>query len=73
MSKERNMRKFVLRVEYGTGKINMLTSNPDLIGALQEFVEEYKKALPDAKMYGLPTITKAEILPLAYIKEEENA
>lgn len=66
------MKKFVLRVEYGTGKINMLTSTPDLIEALQEFMKEYRKALPDAKMYGLPTITKAEILPLAYIKEEKN-
>lgn len=60
------MRKFVLRVEYGTGKLNLLTEKCDLIEALQEFMDEYKKALPDGKMYGLPVITKAEILPLAY-------
>ena len=65
------MRKFVLSVEYGTGKMNMLTNNPDLIGALQEFICEYEKALPDAKMYGLPTISKAELLPLAYQQDED--
>jgi hypothetical protein len=65
------MKKFVLRVEYGTGKANMLTSNPDLIGALNEFIKEYQKALPDTKMYGLPPITKAELLPLMYVKEED--
>jgi len=63
-------KKFVLRVEYGTGKLNMLTDKPDLIEAVQDFMEEYKKALPDAKMYGLPTITKAELLPLAYCGED---
>ena len=64
------MKKFVLRVTYGTGTLNMLTDKPDLIDALKEFHEEYKKSLPDTKMYGLPTIIKGELLPLAYYKEE---
>ena len=64
------LRKYVLIVEYGTGKINILTEQPDLILALQEFAEEYRKALPDTKMYGLPIITRAELLPLAYFKEK---
>ena len=63
------MKKFVLRVTYGTGTINMLTDNSDLVEALKEFQEEYKKSLPDTKMYGLPTIIKGELLPLAYYKE----
>ena len=64
-------RKYVLRVEYGTGKLNMITEQPDLILALQEFAKDYQDALPDTKMYGLPTILKAELLPLAYFKEKE--
>lgn len=65
-------RKYVLSVEYGTGKMNVLTEQPDLILALQEFAEEYKKSLPDTKMYGLPTIIKAELLSLAYFKEDSS-
>lgn len=63
------MKKFVLRVEYGTGGVNMLTRHPDLVKALQEFLDEYKKAIPDSKIDGMPTITKAELLPLMYSKE----
>lgn len=63
-------RKYVLAVEYGTGKMNIITEQPDLIAALQEFAEAYKKALPDTKMYGLPPILKAELLPLVYFKEK---
>lgn len=66
------MQKFVLRIEYGTGKLNIMTNEPDLVKAIQKFQEEYKKALPDTKMYGLPPITKAELLPLAYYKENEE-
>lgn len=65
------MRKFVLRVEYGTGGVNMLTTKPDLVDALQEFLDEYRKAIPDSKIDGMPTITKVEIFPLMY-KREEN-
>ena len=65
------MKKFVLRVEYGTGKASMLTGCPDLVGAINEFLKEYERALPDTKMYGLPAITKAELLPLMYKKEEK--
>lgn len=59
-------KKYVLTVEYGTGKIAMLTSTNDITEALKEFLTEYSKALPDTKMYGLPTIIKAEIMPLKY-------
>ena len=63
------MKKFVLRVTYGTGTLNMLTDKPDLIAALEEFREKYKKSLPDTKMYALPDIIAGELLPLAYYKE----
>jgi len=59
-------KRFVLRVYYGTGSAAMLTGTPDLVEALEEFLENYKKAIPDAKMYGLPSIIKAEIIPLMY-------
>jgi hypothetical protein len=63
------MKRFVLRVRYGTGTLNVLTDKPDLISALEEFREEYKKSLPDTKMYGLPDIIEGELLPLAYYRE----
>ena len=66
------MKKFVLCVEYGTGKASMLTESPDLLEALQEFVEEHKKVFPDTKMYGIPFIQKAELYPLIYRKDIEN-
>ena len=59
-------KRYVLIVEYGTGKIAMLTSTNDITEALKEFLAEYSKALPDTKMYGLPSIIKAEIVPLKY-------
>ena len=59
-------KKYVLTVEYGTGKVGMITSSPDITIALQEFLEEYGKGLPDTKMYGLPSIIKAEILPIVF-------
>lgn len=64
--------KYILIVEYGTGKISTPTKHSDLLLALKEFAQEYQAALPDTKMYGLPPILKAEILPLAYHKEEEG-
>ena len=64
------MKKFVLCVEYGTGKASMLTESPDLLQALEEFVEEHKSAFPESKMYGIPFIQKAEIYPLMYRKED---
>ena len=67
------MKKFVLCVEYGTGKASMLTESPDLLQALQEFVEEHKRVFPDTKMYGMPFIQKAELYPLIYKKEESNS
>ena len=66
------MKKFVLCVEYGTGKASMLTESPDLLQALQEFVEEHKRVFPDTKMYGMPFIQKAELYPLMYKKEENS-
>lgn len=66
------MKKFVLCVEYGTGKASMLTESPDLLQALQEFVEEHKKVFPDTKMYGIPFIQKAELYPLMYKSAEKR-
>lgn len=66
------MRKFVLCVEYGTGKASMITSSPDLLQALQEFIDEHKKVFPDTKMYGMPFIQKAELYPLMYNRKEVN-
>lgn len=66
------MRKFVLCVEYGTGKASMITSSPDLLQALQEFIDEHKKVFPDTKMYGMPFIQKAELYPLMYNRKEIN-
>lgn len=71
-------KQFILIVEYGTGKATMLTKTPDLLQAIQEFLAEYGKAIPSTKMYGLPEIKKAEILPLLYrseglcLQESEN-
>ena len=62
-------KQFILIVEYGTGRATMLTGTPDLFEALQDFLVEYRKALPNTKMYGLPEIKKAEILPLLYRSE----
>lgn len=65
------MKKFVLCVEYGTGKASMITEEPDLLSALDEFVREYRKVLPDTKMCGMPFIQKAEIYPLMYHKDSK--
>jgi hypothetical protein len=59
-------KKFVLRVKYGTGEAYMETYNPDLVKAIQEFQDKYKRALPDTKMYGLPPIISASIHPLMW-------
>lgn len=66
------VRKFVLCVEYGTGKVGMVTSTSDITEALQEFLSEYKKSIPDTKDFGLPSIIKAELLPLLYESELKN-
>ena len=60
------MKKFVLCVEYGTGKASMITESPDLFQALKEFVNEHKRVFPDTKIYGIPFIQKAELYPLMY-------
>lgn len=59
-------KKFVLCVEYGTGKSGMIVETPDITEALQQFLSRCKESLPDSKDIGLPTILKAEILPLIY-------
>ena len=66
-------KKFVLCVEYGTGKAGMITSTPDLLQALQEFMEENGKALPDTKMCGFPNIKKAELFPLLYRRGDDTS
>lgn len=59
-------KKFILVVEYGTGKVGMLTTTNDITIALEEFLSEYGRGLPDTKMYGLPNIIKAEIFPVVF-------
>lgn len=63
-------KKYVLNVEYGTGRVGMITSSPDITVALKEFLDEYGKGLPDTKMYGLPSIIKAEISPIVFNRAE---
>lgn len=59
-------KKFVLRVWYGTGTAAMITDTPFLGEAIDRFLLQYKKGIPDTKMYGLPEITKAELIPCMY-------
>ena len=59
-------RKFILCVEYGTGKAGMIVDTPDITEALQEFLNKCRESLPDSKDIGLPNILKAEILPIIY-------
>ena len=69
------MKKFVLLVKYGCGKAAMLTETPDLLKAILEFKQQYMKGMPDTKMYGMPEIIKAEIIPVMYnsIYEEKES
>ena len=64
-------KKYILRVEYETGKVSTPTKHSDLLLALQEFAQDYQAFLPSTKMYGLPPITKAAIFTLTYLKKEE--
>ena len=63
-------KKFILYVEYGTGRAGMVVNTPDLQEALQIFLSEYGKVIPDTKMYGLPNVKRAEIFPLIYSSEK---
>ena len=65
-------KKFILCVEYGTGKAGMVVDTPDLTEALQKFIKNCKQSIPDSKDIGLPNILKAEILPLVYESELAN-
>ena len=56
--------RFVLKIKYGTGEACMPTNQPDIVEAIKEFKKEYGKGIPDTKMYGLPDIISAELLPL---------
>ena len=42
----------------------MIVDTPDLPEALEKFLKECRKSLPDTKDVGLPSIIKAEIIPL---------
>lgn len=68
------MKKFVLLVKYGYGEAAMLTDTPDLTKAIQQFIERRQKEMPEDKSFGMPPITKAEIMPLMYesIYEEQK-
>lgn len=60
------MRKFVLLVDYGTGRMGMLTDTPDISAAIAEFQEKKSAGMPDSKCYGLPPIKSAELVSLMY-------
>lgn len=60
------MKKFVLVVTYGTGRVAKLVDSPDISIALDEFKKEMSKGMPDTKDFGLPPITSAEVLPVLY-------
>ena len=59
-------KKFILCVEYGTGKAGMIVDTPDITEALQLFLNKCRESLPDSKDIGLPNILRAEILPIIY-------
>ena len=72
------MRKFVLIVTYGTGKVCMECDTPDIIVALTDFKQrmiEQMGGMNDKGGY-IPEIKSAEILPLLYesiyTKENKN-
>lgn len=66
------MRKFVLVVDYGTGRAGMLTDTPDMTLALKQFQEQRMKEIPESKCFGIPLIRSAELLPLLYESIYEN-
>lgn len=63
-------KRFILCVEYGTGKVGMIVDTPDLSEAIQEFIKRCRRSIPETKDMGLPSILRAEILPLLYDNEE---
>lgn len=63
------MKKFILIVTYGTGKVTMLTKTPDLVKAIEEFNEINIKTYGVDKASMLPDILKAEILPVMYVNK----
>lgn len=68
-------KKFVLLVEYGTGRAAMITHTPELINAIMEFKHRYLKKFPETKEYGMPEIVGAELIPIMYdsvYEEKEN-
>lgn len=65
-------KRFILCVEYGTGKSGMIVNTPDLYEALEKFLKKCKQSLPDSKDFGLPCILKAEILPIIYESEFDD-
>ena len=60
------LNKFVVKITYGTGTAYFITDTPDIEKAIQQFKQEYSKAIPDTKCYGLPEIVSAEIHVLMY-------
>ena len=59
-------KKFVLKIKYGTGTAYLTVGTPDLCEAITIFKQEYSKAIPDTKCYGLPDIIAAEIHPVMF-------
>lgn len=59
-------KKFVLKIKYGTGTAYLIVDTPDLCEAVKIFKQEYNKAIPDMKCYGIPDIISAEIHPVMF-------
>lgn len=60
------MRKFILIVTYGTGKVAMLVDTPDMVSAIKQFEDKMSAGLPNTKDCGMPQIISAEILPVLH-------
>lgn len=59
------MKKFVLVVEYTTGKVSMLTHTSDMIEAITEFKMKLAEHF-GTDYVTFPDITRVELLPILY-------
>ena len=57
---------FILIVSYGTGEIAMLTKEPDLLKAIEEFEDKMRKDFKQDKGSLIPYIISAKILPVVH-------
>jgi hypothetical protein len=65
------MRKFVLVVEYATGKVSMLTHASDIIEAIAEFKMKLAEHF-GTDYVTFPDIARVELLPIMYESKYAN-